>query len=306
MTHTPIGTRLLAPLLMVMMLLALAGPGAAGPYREYELKFTGEAPPPLGKSPDDAALFNTIAWLMSNKLDLPFPAGTKAYVYVNEATLVDGLVTLGGEKSDEAWDRWRNASGVATRTGVFLRGDHMAWMALQGKAGLFAHELAHVSQRKLREGGKRSAAVWIAEGHADWVKFQVSDLLGYRPYAESRQHVARTVLGSATPLKLFPDLQTLSGTPSWTDWTRKTGAITTYCQAFLAVDWLIERYGHAKLIEFMGRFAGESPAGGNWGATYPIAYREFTGEFRARLEDLGRTMPPAAGGSLAASRPSCD
>ena len=297
----------IAPVLLVLALpFAVASPTSAGPYREYELKFTGEAPPPLGASPGDAELFNTIAWLMGNKLDLPFPAVTKAYIYVNEATLVDGLVTLGGEKSDEAWDRWRNASGVATRNGVFLRGDHMAGMPLKGKAGLFAHELTHVSQRKLREGGKRFAAVWIVEGHADWVKFQVGDMLGYRPYAESREHVARTVLGSSTPLKLFPDLQTLSGTPNWTDWTRKTGAVTTYCQAFLAVDWLIERYGRAKLVEFMGRFALDSAPGENWSTTYPIPYRQFTDEFRARLEDLGRAMPPAAGGSLAASRPSCD
>src|SRR6266850_4039207 len=173
---------ILVLLLALAPLAACAGPSAARPYREYELRFTGEAPPPLGASPGDAELFSTVAWLMSNKLDLPFPAVTKAYIYVNEATLVDGLVTLGGEKSDEAWDRWRNASGVATRNGVFLRGDHMAGMPLKGKAGLFAHELTHVSQHKLREGGKRFAAVWIVEGHADWVKFQVGDMLGYRPY----------------------------------------------------------------------------------------------------------------------------
>jgi hypothetical protein len=288
-------------------MVAVAGPSAAGPYREYEIKFTGETPPSLGASPVDAELINSIAWLMNNKLDLPFPALTKAYVYVNEATLVDGLVTLGGEKSDEAWDRWRNASGVATRNGIFLRGDHMAWMHLLGRAGLFAHELAHVSQRKLGEGGKRRPAVWILEGHADWVKFQVRDMLGYRPYAESRQNVARAVVGASTPIKLFPDLQTLSGTAGWTNWTRKAGAITTYCQAFLAVDWLIERYGSAKLIEFMGRFALESAPGENWSTVYPIPYRQFADEFRARLEDLGRAMPPAApGGSLAASPPSCD
>jgi len=298
--------RRVTPLLLVALLFTVAGPSAAGPYREYDIKFTGEAPPPLGASPGDAELINSIAWLMNNKLDLPFPAVTKAYVYVNEATLMDGLVTLGGEKSDEAWDRWRNASGVSTRNGVFLRGDHMAWMHLQGRAGLLAHELAHVSQRELGEGGKRRPAVWILEGHADWVKFQVRDLLGYRSYAESRQNVARAVVGASTPIKLFPDLQTLSGTAGWTDWTRKAGAITTYCQAFLAVDWLIERYGSAKLIEFMGRFALESVPGENWLTAYPIPYRQFTEEFRARLEDLGRAIPPAAGGSLAASQPSCD
>ena len=305
MSHQP-QLRIWPLLLALALLVTVAGPSAAGPYREYDIKFTGEARPPLGTSPGDAELINSIAWLMNNKLDLPFPAVTKAYVYVNEATLVDGLVTLGGEKSAEAWDRWRNASGVATRNGIFLRGDHMAWMHLQGRAGLLAHELAHVSQRKLGDGGKRRPAVWILEGHADWVKFQVRDMLGYRPYGESRQDVVRAVVGSSTPIKLFPDLLALAGTAGWTSWTRKLGATATYCQAFLAVDWLIERYGSTKLLEFMGRFALDSAPGEHWTTAYPIPYRQLTEEFRARLEDLGRAMPLAAGGSLAASRPSCD
>lgn len=154
---------------------------------------------------------------MSHKLDLPFPAAIKAYVYVNEATLVDGLIKIAGEKSDDAWDRGRFAAGVATRRGLFLRGDYLARMHLVGRAGLFAHELAHVSQSKLREGGRGRAAQWILEGHADWVKFQVLDLLGYRGYGESRDEIVRSVVGSATPITLFPDLRTLASNARWTE-----------------------------------------------------------------------------------------
>ena len=56
---------------------------------------------------------------------------------------------------------------------------------------IFAHELTHVSQRKLAEGGRGGAAQWILEGHADWVKVQVLDLLGFRPYRESRDEIVR-------------------------------------------------------------------------------------------------------------------
>src|SRR2546425_6982118 len=68
--------------LVLLILVPLAGPApsAAGPYREYEIRFIGEASP-LGKSPSDADLINAVAWTMSNKLDLPFPVGTKAYIY---------------------------------------------------------------------------------------------------------------------------------------------------------------------------------------------------------------------------------
>src|SRR5207244_11062362 len=121
--------------------LALAGPTQmqAAANREYEIGFRGEASP-HGKSPSDAELINAVAWIMSNKLGLPFPTGIKAYIYVNQATLVDGLIQIAGEKREEAWDKGRFAAGVATRAGLFLRGDHMAAMDLVGCAGLFARE----------------------------------------------------------------------------------------------------------------------------------------------------------------------
>ena len=240
---------------------------------------------------------------MRHRLDLPFPADIKAYVYVNEATFVDGLIKLGGEKIDDAWDRGRFASGVATRAGLFLRGDYLARTHLVGRAGLFAHELAHVSQSKLRAGGRGRPAQWILEGHADWVKFKVLDLLGYRPYAESRDTVVRAALGSTTPIKFFPDLQALAGSAAWTQSVNRLGSPATYGQAFLAVDWLVEQYGNAKLLEFLGRFALDADPRTHWGTVFPIPYRQFGDDFRARLDGLGRPTSPAGAGSPAASPP---
>src|SRR3989449_457644 len=122
--------------LVLLILVPLAGPApmAAGPYHEYEIRFSGEASP-LGKSPSDADLINAVAWTMSNKLDLPFPVGTKAYIYVNQATFVDGLIQIAGEERQQAWDKGRFASGVAARTGLFLRGDHLARMHLLARTG---------------------------------------------------------------------------------------------------------------------------------------------------------------------------
>src|SRR2546427_4938772 len=199
---------------LAALVLAEPAQSAAAPYREYEIGFSGEASP-LGKSPSEAELINAVAWKMSNKLDLPFPAGTKAYIYVNQATLVDGLIQIAGEKREEAWDKGRFATGVATRVGLFLRGDHLAQMHLLGRAGLFAHELTHVSQRKLADGGRGRAAQWILEGHADWVKFQVLELLGPRQYRESRDEIVRSIIGSKMPVKFFPDLQVLATSAGW-------------------------------------------------------------------------------------------
>jgi hypothetical protein len=104
---------------------------------------------------------------------------------------------------------------------------------------------------------------------------------------------------------MFPPLLELSGNPAWVTATNKLGAPATYCQAFLAVDWLVERYGSAKVTEFLGRFALDSAPQEHWGKVFPIAYRQFLAEFQTRLENLAGSTPAAEGGNLAALQPSC-
>src|SRR5438309_11379556 len=104
--------------LVLLILVPLAGPApsAAGPYREYEIRFIGEAAP-LGKSPSDADLINAAAWTRSNKVDPPLPVGTRAYIYVNQATFVDGLIQIAGEERQQAWANGPLAGCVATAVG---------------------------------------------------------------------------------------------------------------------------------------------------------------------------------------------
>ncbi len=263
--------------LALSAVLAAACSSVVAPYRQYEIRFDAPAMPPLGTSPSDSELIDSIAWLMRHRLDLPFPPDIKAYVYVNQATFVDGLIKIAGEKA-------------------------VARMNLAGRAALYAHELTHVSQGRLREGGRGRPAQWILEGHAEWVKFKVVDLLGYRAYAESRDIMVRAAREST--IKFFPDLPALINNAAWTEATRRLGAMATYGQAFLAVDWLVEQYGSAKLLEFLGRFALDTDPREHWRTVFPIAYRQFVDEFRARLEGLGRPTPPAGADSPAASPPS--
>src|SRR5207253_9450924 len=141
-------------------------------------------------------------------------------------------------------------------------------------------------QAQLSEGGRGGAAQWILEGHAYWVKVQALDLLGFRPYRESRDEIVRSISGSKMPVKFFPDLEALATNAGWTSARNQFGAPATYGQAFLAVDWLIERYGSAKLLEFLGRFALQTAPREHWRTVFPISYRQFIDEFRARLEAL--------------------
>jgi len=280
--------------LALSAMLATACSSLLAPYRQYDIRLDAPATRPLGENPSDSELLDAIASLMRNRLDLPFPPDIKAYVCVNQAAFVDGLVKIAGETDEHAWEQ-RVAFGYASRAGLFLRGDLLARMNLAGRASLIAHELTHVSQNRLREGGRARPAQWILEGHAEWVKFKVVDLLGYRAYTESRDIMMRAALESR--ISLFPDLSTLVTNAAWLEATRRVGALATYGQAFLAIDWLVERYGSAKLLEFLRRFALDADPQEHWRTVFPLSSRQFADEFRMRLEELGRPTPPTPRGS---------
>jgi hypothetical protein len=268
--------------------------GCAGstPYRTIALGFDvpavdAPAAVTLGSDPDELRIAQVAAQVIRDRLGLPFPEETTVRVYVNQATFAAGLVQDDSHVSDEAWDRARVAVAVASPRGLFLRGDVMNSMRLLDRVGVIAHELAHVSQMEMRRGGRGIPAQWIREGHADWVKYQVLDLLGIRTYPESREEVKRAILRSTTPIRFFPALSELSRGDRWTDASVRLGWGATYGQAFLAIDWLVERYGIESLNAFTRRFAGNDPPRSHWAAVFPVDYAEFVSQFRARLEQLG-------------------
>jgi hypothetical protein len=176
--------------------------------------------------------------VIRDRLGLPFPEETTVRVYVNQATFAAGLVQDDSHVSDEAWDRARVAVAVASPRGLFLRGDVMNSMRLLDRVGVIAHELAHVSQMEMRRGGRGIPAQWIREGHADWVKYQVLDLLGIRTYPESREEVKRAILRSTTPIRFFPALSELSRGDRWTDASvRRAGARRTARRSSRSTGW---------------------------------------------------------------------
>jgi hypothetical protein len=270
---------------VVAAALWLAG-CVAVPYRTVSLIFDGRDPGMLGTDPDDLVIAQVTARLIHDRLGLPFPAETTVNLYVNEATFAEGLAREGRVHSDDAWDKSRRAIGVASPRGLFLRADRFASMALIERVALIAHELAHVTQLQMRRGGRSHAPQWIREGHADWVKFRILELLDLRPYDESRDRVRRSVLRSSTPIHFFPNLTALSRGDRWTEAHNRLGYAATYGQAFLALDRLVERYGIDRLHEFLWRFALDTDPRSHWSTIFPIPFAAFVQEFRTHLEEL--------------------
>jgi hypothetical protein len=266
--------------------LVLAGCATAGaPHREFEIRPAADATPRLSPGPDEVELLAAITSVMTQRLGIALPPSTRAYVLREPGAAGGRAGPSRGHTSEAAWAQGRFAGAVASGSGIFIRGDLLSAMLLAGRTGLLAHELAHIGQRHAARGGRSGAAQWIREGHADWVKSQVLDVLGLAPFGDSRDVVLRSVRQSSTSIRFFPDLEALAKNGDWVSARNRLGSAATYGQAFLAVDWLIERYGNAALLDFFATFGGDG-ADGHWRAVYPIPYRQFIDEFRARLEAL--------------------
>ena len=276
--------------------LAVASPSrAAPPCQEHAIGLDGPAPASLERSASPDELIDAIARVIRDKLGLPFSPAYKAYVCADEAAFTEGLLRhLGARAVGSDWRVVPVAAGIATPVGVFFRGDFLARTPPKRRVQLVAHELAHLSQQDLARNRQDQLPVWLVEGHADWVAYQVLDLLGLVAYDASRAIVVHSVAVAVTPFEHFPDLDTLADHEAWNRSVRSIPA--TYGQAFLAVEYLIGRSSRAALVKFMGSAVEADKPQDRWVEAFSISYREFMDDFRAHLKSLARpaTGPAAA------------
>ena len=281
-------TRALLAAATLLGSLALASPGLAEPpCREHEIDFKPATPKALGSDASTAEIIDAVAAVVRDQLGLPFSPSYKAYVCPDEAAFTEGLLrNLGVRAVGSDWRIVPSAVGIATPVGVYFRGDYLARVPMRRRVTVVGHELAHLCQQDLAKHREDRLPIWMVEGHADWVAFQVLDLLGLSTYDESRAAIARSVAHAVTPVEHFPDLDTLADHAAWSRSVRSVPA--TYGQAFLAVEYLIERSSRAAVVKFMASAAEADDPRDRWAEAFSMPYREFADDFRAHLKKLGR------------------
>jgi hypothetical protein len=232
---------------------------------------------------DDATLLGTVARTVK-QLGMPLSSPVYAYFYATAEAFELGLVT---EARAERWfakDQASFAVGVGTRYGIFLRADKLAGMSLANRVGVVAHELTHVSQFELAGGGRGAAEQWLREGVADWIRYRVIETLGLGAYAESRQRVINGLRRSSRP---FPGLRALSTNRQWTTAAMQYGSGGTYGPAFLATDWLVERFGREAVVTYFRRAGVLLDGDQAFREAFGLTLARFSEEFGVHLSALG-------------------
>jgi hypothetical protein len=191
-----------------------------------------------------------VVGVLTKGLGLPLPAGTRVHVYATREAFRRGLVRDAAMGEDGANELVAFAIGIA-RPGRALLNARLAgggseWLRL------IAHELTHVSQFELA-GGEGRAEQWLAEGMAEHVAFQALERLGEGSLEMHRRLALVRVQRQPAFAHGRLELSTLGSPRDFTLRHQREGSVETYHLSFLLADYLIERHGFAKMVEYFGR-----------------------------------------------------
>ena len=245
-------------------------------------------PPSYGRKDYGPAL-GAIMSVMVRDLKLPSIEGGSVTLYPSQASFEAGVVAQSAESSEQLRKQLGPRAKQATEAESVLAATTLAvgsnavgmykrvlineWRVTKYSwpewIRLLTHELTHTAQRELVDGRPTASHQWLTEGFAEWVGYKVVDTFRAQDFAYSRKR-ALDLIGTATSYQTFPSLRQLARNPDWITWSRTLGRASTYGQAFIAVDFLIEEKGLPAVIEYFRLIAKST----NRERNFVVAYGE--------------------------------
>ena len=153
---------------------------------------------------------------------------------------------------------------------------------------ILAHELTHTVEKAWVDGRMAAWDRWLSEGFAEWTGYRVVEDLGGATFAASRRSISLEVARSRHQ-RPDPALTQLVAGEDWLKWLRSSGRPSTYGQAFLAVDLLIEQKGVPAIVEYFRLFRESNDRERNFMTAFGESVTEFEARYREhRSATLGR------------------
>src|SRR6266850_6248996 len=242
------------PAALMIGILSVAGCGSGRVVLPFTLDSSTLAAPPRPQdfgTTEDA--IRGISAIFVRDLALPLPYTFTAYVYSGREGFERGLIDDANVAPVRAAELSEFAVGIGKRRQLLLN-DEGGTARGREWYRLIAHELAHVSQIELAQGEGR-AEQWLAEGMAEWVAFNVLERLDLDTVTNRRQMAIAGIRNHAALLAARLDLETLGNPRGFTVRHLREGSLPTYQLAFLMADYLIERDGLPKVVDYFSSFA---------------------------------------------------
>jgi hypothetical protein len=224
------------------------------------------------------------------ELGLPLPPATRVYIYSSRQAFRRGIVEDANLSPDGADELAAFAVGLARPGRVLLNGkladSGSEWLRL------VAHELTHVAQFQLA-GGEGRADQWLAEGVAEHVAFQALERMGFGSMERQRKVALRRARGQAAVAQSRLDLATLGSPRQFTLRHQREGSTATYHLTFLLADYLVQRNGFDKVVQYFSRLRTRSSSAA-FAATFGQTLEAFEREVLPYLKRaMAEPEPPA-------------
>ena len=223
-----------------------------------------------------------ISAILVSDLHLPVPEQVTVFVYDSRRVFEKGLVNDANVSPARAAELSDFAIGIGKRRQLLLN-DEGADRNGREWLRLIAHEMAHVCQIELAQG-EGLAEQWLAEGMAEWVAFRVLERLGMDSIDRRRTISRAGIRNHAALVAARLDLETLGSPRGFTVRHRKEGSLPTYQLAFLMADYLIERDGFDRVVEYFRSFSRGQDRHGNFGRAFGQSIEQFEHEVLAYLK----------------------
>jgi hypothetical protein len=271
-----------------VVLAALAVMSGCGSGRKVVPVALGPETPPLPQDArvltDHAQAVRGIAAILARDLRLPLPSDVTVFVYESRRVFERGLVEDAQVSPVRAAELSEFAIGVGKRRQLLLN-DEGADRHGREWLRLIAHELAHVCQIELAAGEGR-AEQWLAEGMAEWTAFTVLERLGLDTLPRRRETARLGIRNHAALVAARLDLETLGSPRGFTVRHRREGSLPTYQLAFLMADYLIERDGLERVVEYFRTFAASQNRRANFQRVFGRSLEDFEHEILTHLKSV--------------------
>jgi hypothetical protein len=241
--------------------------------------------------------------IMVRDLNLPAIDGGSVTLYPSQASFEAGVVAQSAESSEQLRKQLGPRAKQATEAESVLAATTIAvganavgmykrvlineWRVAKFSwpqwVRLLAHELTHTAQRELVDGRPTASHQWLTEGFAEWVGYKVVDTFRAQEFTDSRKQALDSIR-IATAYQTFPSLDQLARNSDWITWSRTLGRSSTYGQAFIAVDFLIEEKGLPAVIQYFRLIAKTNNRERNFVMAFGESVAGFDGRFSERVK----------------------
>lgn len=206
----------------------------------------------------------------------PYPVDF--HFYPDRRAFQDGLLSVG--YSDAlARDTARTMDAVGGYRRVMLNEAALLRQTWPVRVASLAHEMTHSLQYELGGRTRGMSDQWLREGFAEWLAMRVLHRLRGISFTDVRRRYLNTV--RRTPRSNVPALADMVTFPQWVQVNSRRGVVA-YQQAFVAVDFLIERHGVPAVFHYFKLFSASQDRASNFLA----AFDERPDAFEKALRDF--------------------